>query len=257
MKKIGLVIFMGLFLSFNITAQKGKFYGKIKYEQTQRNPSLITFEAILFFDNNNSYYEWFSRNNGVEKINDGTTIYHSNSEKVFGLPNFILNRYMNKELFIGLIDGDEEYLIKEDSTFLKWALINETKKIDQFLCQKAITNFRGKNYIAWFTSEIPIPYGPHKLHGLGGLILEAYEENYLIYFLAKEINVGSSTYDIDNKIKAIDFTKSITAEDYDNKVNKRIENLEKVLSSRSPKGSNPIKFKDNCEDCSKKIENKQ
>ena len=69
----------------------------------------------------------------------------------------------------------------------------ETKKIGKFVCKKATTTFRGRNYTAWFTNEIPLPYGPWKLNGLPGLILEAYDSNKFVYWYSKNIEYPSNT----------------------------------------------------------------
>jgi len=61
---------------------------------------------------------------------------------------------------------------------LVWELKNETKIIGKYQCTKATTikqiNNRGEKVkvIAWFTSEIPISFGPLGYGGLPGLILE-------------------------------------------------------------------------------------
>jgi GLPGLI family protein len=79
------------------------------------------------------------------------------------------------------------HYIKEKREKINWKLNHETKKIGKFNCLKATGKFRGREYIAWYTLEIPVPFGPWKLQGLPGLILEAYNENQEIYFCAKKI----------------------------------------------------------------------
>lgn len=58
-----------------------------------------------------------------------------------------------------------------------WDITEETKEIIGYQCIKAIADYRGRRWIAWFAPEIPIPEGPWKLGGLPGLILEAYDAN--------------------------------------------------------------------------------
>ncbi|KUJ52245.1 hypothetical protein AR685_04285 [Chryseobacterium sp. JAH] len=52
--------------------------------------------------------------------------------------------------------GNYEY---SDNTDLQWNISNETKKIAEFSCQKAIVNAFGRDFTAWFTREIPINDG--------------------------------------------------------------------------------------------------
>jgi GLPGLI family protein len=65
---------------------------------------------------------------------------------------------------------------------LNWQLSNERKRILSYNCQKATCAFRGRNYTAWFTSEIPIPNGPYKFEGLPGLILQISDDkNHYVF----------------------------------------------------------------------------
>jgi GLPGLI family protein len=62
---------------------------------------------------------------------------------------------------------------EEENERPDWEVLPDTVTILSFPCQKAITHFKGRDYEAWFTPEIPRSDGPWKLHGLPGLILRA------------------------------------------------------------------------------------
>lgn len=56
---------------------------------------------------------------------------------------------------------------------LEWNFSDEeTDTILGYECRKATTEFAGRTYTAWFTTEIPLPFGPYKFGGLPGLILK-------------------------------------------------------------------------------------
>ena len=46
-----------------------------------------------------------------------------------------------------------------------------------YTCHKATTRFRGRDYVAWYTEEIPLSYGPYKFRGLPGLITCIYDKD--------------------------------------------------------------------------------
>ena len=54
----------------------------------------------------------------------------------------------------------------------QWTLKDEQQTIHGYHCQKATCRWRGRDYEAWFTSEIPIQRGPWKFGGLPGLIVK-------------------------------------------------------------------------------------
>lgn len=78
-----------------------------------------------------------------------------------------------------------EYI--EELTTPQWKIESETQKIMGYTCQKATTSYLGRNYIAWFASQIPIDAGPWKLRGLPGLILRAQDLNKEYSFETIEI----------------------------------------------------------------------
>ncbi|MDO5615360.1 MAG: GLPGLI family protein [Cruoricaptor ignavus] len=79
--------------------------------------------------------------------------------------------YPNYEThFTSVIDNDT-YKYLEDRK-LDWKISPEKKKIGEWETQKAETNFAGRQWEAWFTTEIPFQDGPYKFHSLPGLIVK-------------------------------------------------------------------------------------
>ena len=88
--------------------------------------------------------------------------------------------YMYEELI-----GTNKYRYTENIPSFEWKITNEKKNIGGHKCKKATTTFRGRTYIAWFATDIKEQFGPWKLCGLPGLILEAHDakEQYCFKFL--------------------------------------------------------------------------
>lgn len=114
--------------------------------------------------------------------------------------HFMIMKRTTKEGFIYNINTITNQIKSRDIGFnyvkdvipkINWKILSEAKKIGGFECTKATCNFRGRNYVAWFSLDIPLPYGPWKLQGLPGLILEAYDTNKEIYFYFKSIQYPS------------------------------------------------------------------
>lgn len=79
----------------------------------------------------------------------------------------------------------ERFQYSEPRNIFHWKLLADTATIAGFHCQKAETNFSGRKWIAWFTTEIPINDGPYKFEGLPGLIIKINDsQNYYVFTLS-------------------------------------------------------------------------
>jgi GLPGLI family protein len=69
--------------------------------------------------------------------------------------------------------GPSQFRCEETNECPEWEILPDTMTILNYLCYKATVRFKGRDYTAWFTPEIPRSEGPWKLCGLPGLILYA------------------------------------------------------------------------------------
>ena len=76
----------------------------------------------------------------------------------------------------------DKYIMEDEWPVIDWKVTDETKKIAQLNCQKAIGTWRGRIYEAWFCADLPFHAGPWKLNGLPGLIVEAADTRQQIVF---------------------------------------------------------------------------
>lgn len=195
MKNFILYFFLIFIVNVSICyCQTKKKEGVVSYLQTN---SSYHFRAKLYFSTNTSAYKYnvvenkSQRNNNLSTPND---LKFDLEPDEFGEITYI--DFSKKSMLVREKVVAKPFIYEETLPTIKWKLFNENKVIGKFKCQKATTTFRGRNYVAWFTTEIPISMGPWKLNGLPGLILEAYDDTLQIQFAFESIsmpeNVDSS-----------------------------------------------------------------
>lgn len=113
---------------------------------------------------------------------------YNKARELYGKPEVyfsVVKRFAEKELDYYDAIFNNNYFYKEELPELDWEITTEEKKIFDYTCQKAVCNFRGRRYEAWFAPELPLSDGPWKFHGLPGLILEVYDmqRHYVFEFL--------------------------------------------------------------------------
>ncbi|SFB87805.1 GLPGLI family protein [Zunongwangia mangrovi] len=107
------------------------------------------------------------------------------------------NKSENK-LGYGIKLMDDKLYYSQDIDKIQWEIQAEAKEISGYQVQKATTSFAGRDYIAWFTPEIPLSDGPYKFAGLPGLIVEIRdtEDEYIFEFKGFEELVDPLEYQI-------------------------------------------------------------
>ncbi|MBE4950821.1 GLPGLI family protein [Chryseobacterium culicis] len=163
--------------------------------------------------------------NRLYYIND--SLYNANGQygfKDYKLTSFIIkkknnNSYQNYEYI-----GDVNFYKITEKAGQNWKISDSTKTCGSYPVQKAVTEFGGRNWVAWFTQDIPIPYGPYKFNGLPGLIMELYDSKKEYYFKlirSEKIPEDYKRVTLQNSISRaipVDYTKlnKLKLELYDN-----------------------------------------
>ena len=91
-----------------------------------------------------------------------------------------IHQYKNSRIKLTRIKNKGKYVWEQDTIFghRTWKITNETGKLGNYTVIKAIA---GKNITAWFTPDIPVPFGPDGEGGLPGLILKIQLGRRIIY----------------------------------------------------------------------------
>lgn len=184
-------IFVFSFLCFHlITAQKVILTYKLDYKidtlQKNTNTELFTLiisDSISKFISNNQ----IQRDSIVNTLKNNPNQIFSAFSNVSKVPKTKFSFEIIKNFQTKVINFREQiytnnYQYIENMKDFYWTLSNESKEINEYHCKKATIHYAGRDYIAWYTTEIPIFDGPYKFSGLPGLIIEIYDKDFNYYF---------------------------------------------------------------------------
>ncbi|WP_124641405.1 MULTISPECIES: GLPGLI family protein [Amniculibacterium] len=80
-----------------------------------------------------------------------------------------------KEILYSDFLGTDSYSYKEQPNF-NWKITSDKSKIGEYNAQKASTEYGGRKWTAWFSTDLPFQDGPYKFYGLPGLIVKIEDE---------------------------------------------------------------------------------
>lgn len=81
-----------------------------------------------------------------------------------------------------------EYVVTtEKDPVINWIISDETRRIQNYDCKKATAHFRGRDYTAWFTTDVPIVAAPWKFFGLPGLLMDIEDDRHQVKIYVEKI----------------------------------------------------------------------
>lgn len=135
----------------DVTPKFSKFYSAETYKSDSIAKALLDKQI--------------SATGGVDDTPKGTTGNKSSIKYT------VIKDYSKNNLFFITRIGNYKYKVK-DNRKISWTLLPDKEVINTFNVQKAIAEFGGRQWIAWFSQNLPIQDGPYKFRGLPGMILK-------------------------------------------------------------------------------------
>lgn len=228
MKKI---IYLVLIIPFFGFSQSYKIEYKVKLNHSERKGVLTINEEETSY-----YYEVSNKDETKRKKSEQD----GNYQYTITLGSKTNNKrhqiyYKQKDTLLNIdYINTKKVLCYEKFPNMKWKIQNDTKTISNYICTKAETTFRGRKYTAWFTSEIPIRFGPWKFNNLPGLIMQVYDETQSFTWSATKIDF-TNTYE--KLIIAQDLKKKSLKEFVEEKEKRNKERGSQVLLKYLERGA--------------------
>jgi GLPGLI family protein len=177
-KKI-LVFTMFIMICFSCIAQKEL---QIKYSVTNKTiPTVLDKYASLRANSSFVLFTESSRSSYIERVVNQT------------FKNLKTNTLWSLEF--------REFIIEEKMNLFNWEFFPETKIILDYNCRKATCEFRGRYYIAWYTTDLPFRAAPWKICGLPGVVLKLVVDDDYYVLNAIDLKVKDSHEKIETPFK--------------------------------------------------------
>ena len=150
-------------------------------------------------------------------------------------PLYVIKSKKDSLTFVYDLVGTDYWYYIEPLRPQEWEITDSKENILGYDCFFATCNYRGRDWKAWFTTEIPIQDGPWKLNGLPGLILKAEDSTGRYSFVADGIQqtsqniyhiYGKENYEKTDRIKYLQNMRAF--------INNPLENLKASTGSEMP-----------------------
>lgn len=262
MKLLKIILILLLIFTSNIIIKSQNNFKasyKLTYQPDSTSDYKLSERFLLYM--NGELSQFISYNNALRdslflEINEGNLSIEEITQRTLNRPKSKFYLKINKIYSSDKIEVLDEimtnlYKYEQPLNLMKWNLQDEFKNITGYKCQKAITSYAGRNYIAWFDTNIPISDGPYKFNGLPGLIISVYDTRNQYNF--KLIGLEKDDFEIKRNLLEEDY-QVISYEDYleiqenyeanaEAMAKRVMSNMNGKPKSKGYKRNNPIELK--------------
>lgn len=153
------------------------------------------------------FIEYFENVKQTQNDEEGNTTINASAND-----QYMIKDYTENALYYENMVMLKFFPTKDPIYIFDWDIDKKTEEILGYTCQAAVTEFRGRTYVAYFTNELGFSGGPWKFDGLPGMILKVYSLDGVVKFEAQAVEVKKSLFEIENVFK--EMKKLITYEEF-------------------------------------------
>jgi GLPGLI family protein len=146
---------------------KGFTYQKFYIDSLQKHTSPDLYRKLFSASVKESFEAW-KRTGDISYV-------QNNSFGYGGFPSDLYRDYKKNEIRVKDNINIHGFVYKDELKPQDWEILSDTTTLLGYHCQKAQCQWRGRDWVAWFTPEIPISEGPWKFYGLPGLITRLHD----------------------------------------------------------------------------------
>jgi len=165
---------------------------------------------LYVFDSHSTYFHEREQRDTVTRIETKISENHYHTEIIppaskRKYPNFFVQTDLKSNMVSATVKSErrraKQYFLKENFYPLEgWTFHSDVKVIGGYSCNKATTNFSGREYEVWYTIDIPINVGPWKLHGLPGAMVSVIDKDKRVSFQLQSIRYREKAPEVAKRI---------------------------------------------------------
>lgn len=226
---------------------------QVNYVQYYDSDSPSKYPCILYIKNDVTVYRSIYNKRQYWDNGKSSPLLFTESTAKDNSDDYLKMNHTTKELLKHEHFPSEVVIVTDYYPEQQWTVTDETKQVSGYMCIKATTNYRGRDWLAWFTPDVPVPYGPWKFHGLPGLIMQAesVDGKYIIRAEGIQYQKDVITEIEFKKVKKVRNANPITYREFLKEFNEAVENINlkvsqqfniKVITETPPRNGFELKY---------------
>lgn len=187
LKKITAVGLLSLGLMLSAQESSNRFFYELSFKPKKDSAKIDKVMTTLDITKDRSIYQDYTitAQDSIIKIEVDEmqkTKAWKDLSKSIRIPKFTFKIYKKyPEMKTSYVDRiSKNIFVYDEDIKLDWKILADKEKIGAYNTQKATIEFGGRQWTAWFTTDLPFQDGPYKFSGLPGLIVkvEDADKNY-------------------------------------------------------------------------------